>query len=545
MDFANLKQNLKGEVDFRKEILEKYSRDASIFQIVPQVIVYPQDSSDIEALVQNVSALKSSQPDISITPRAAGTDMTGGPLNESIILDITKHMNHVLEVGNDYAVAEPGVYYRDFEKATLEKGLLFPSYPASRELCALGGMVANNAGGEKSLSYGKTDKYVQELSVVLNDGKEYAFGPLSADELNQKKSQSDFEGEIYRKTYDLLESNYGLIQAAKPDVSKNSAGYALWDVWNKKTFDLTKLFVGSQGTLGIITKIKMDLVRPKAHSRLLVIFLRTFDQLGHIVTAVNQFKPESFESYDDHTFKLALRFLPKLAKRLKGGLFSFIAKFIPELGILVMGGIPKMVLIAEFTGDNDEMVMAKIKDVQAKLEKDFKVRTHVTKDKTEADAYWLGRRESFSLLRQNVGHEHTAPFIDDVIVHPDQLPDFLPALNNLIAEYKGLTYTIAGHAGDANFHIIPLMDFSITENRKAIPELSEKVYDLVLRYRGSITAEHNDGLVRSQYLEKMYGPELVKLFQEVKNIFDPLNIFNPGKKVGASKEYAWSHMITK
>ena len=546
----DLKKIINGDVSVAINDLEHYSRDASIFNVKPEAIVYPKDVEDVKNLVKWVSENKSEQPGLSITARSAGTDMSGGPLNDSIILDVTTHLNHILEVGDGYAVTEPGVYYRDFEKETLVKGLLLPSYPASRELCAMGGIVSNNSGGEKSLSYGKTERYVEELNVVLSDGNEYVFRALNKEELEAKKSQSDFEGKIYREAYDLIETNYEALQKAKPDVSKNSAGYYLWNVWNpaelagagRETFDLTKLFVGSQGTLGIITKIKLRLIKPKKYSKLLVMFLDNLSPLGDLVNSVMLFKPESFESYDDQTLKLAVKFLPDMLKKMKGNALSLFLKFMPEAMMILTGGMPKLVLIAEFTADTEEEVDSNSKKCQEVVNEKFKIKTHITHTEEEAEKYWTIRRESFNLLRQHVEGKHTAPFIDDIVVHVNQLPTFLPKLNELIGQYKGLTYTIAGHAGDANFHVIPLMDFHNEDNRRAIPELSEKVYDLVVSSHGSITGEHNDGLIRTPYLEKMYGSEIVSLFKKTKDIFDPLNIFNPRKKVGGDMAYSIAHI---
>ncbi|MEK9157574.1 MAG: FAD-binding oxidoreductase [Patescibacteria group bacterium] len=546
----DLKKIINGDVSVAINDLEHYSRDASIFNVKPEAIVYPKDVEDVKNLVKWVSENKSEQPGLSITARSAGTDMSGGPLNDSIILDVTTHLNHILEVGDGYAVTEPGVYYRDFEKETLVKGLLLPSYPASRELCAMGGIVSNNSGGEKSLSYGKTERYVEELNVVLSDGNEYVFRALNKEELEAKKSQSDFEGKIYREAYDLIETNYEALQKAKPDVSKNSAGYYLWNVWNpaelagagRETFDLTKLFVGSQGTLGIITKIKLRLIKPKKYSKLLVMFLDNLSPLGDLVNSVMLFKPESFESYDDQTLKLAVKFLPDMLKKMKGNALSLFLKFMPEAMMILTGGMPKLVLIAEFTADTEEEVDSNSKKCQEVVNEKFKIKTHITHTEEEAEKYWTIRRESFNLLRQHVEGKHTAPFIDDIVVHVNQLPTFLPKLNELIGQYKGLTYTIAGHAGDANFHVIPLMDFHNEDNRRAIPELSEKVYDLVVSLHGSITGEHNDGLIRTPYLEKMYGSEIVSLFKKTKDIFDPLNIFNPRKKVGGDMAYSIAHI---
>jgi FAD/FMN-containing dehydrogenase len=565
IDFQEIKKQFKGEVETDEASLVKNSRDASIFEVRPACIVHPKDSADLQSLVKWVVGQKQNHPELSITARSAGTDMSGGDLNESIIADFTKYFTRIIRIesgsvpihrrsrtpiighatqGDGFAVVEPGVYYRDFEKATLEKKLILPCYTASKSLNTVGGMAANNSAGEKSLSYGQTKDYVEELNMVLSDGNEYVFGELNEQQLEQKLKLSGFEGEIYRKVFHLLKDNYQAIQKAKPTTSKNSAGYLLWEVWDKAAsrFNLAKIFVGSQGTLGFVTKIKFKLVKPKEKSELLVIFLKDLTNLGDVVSTVVDFKPESFESFDDHTFKLAMRFLPDMIKRMKGNLITLGLQFLPEVWMTLTGGIPKLILIAEFTGDTEEEVREKMLEAQKTVIEKFKLKTHITKNPAEAEKYWTVRRESFSLLRQHSHGLATAPFIDDIAVHPAQLPHFLPELNALLAKYPSLIYTIAGHAGDANFHIIPLMDLTKPDQREIIPELADKVYNLVIKYQGTITAEHNDGLIRSPYLGKMYGMEITGLFAQVKQIFDPHNIFNPGKKVGSSLKYALEHI---
>jgi FAD/FMN-containing dehydrogenase len=545
MDFEELKKNIEGEVVSGNENFALYSHDASLFEIKPSLVIKPKNSEDVKKIVKFVSENKKANPELSITARSAGTDMAGGPLNDSIILDFTTHFNHILEVSEQgWAVSEPAVYYRDFEKATLAKGLLLPSYPASRELCTVGGMVANNSGGEKSLAYGKTEDYVMELNVVLSNGEEYVLKALSHDELTDKKSQNNFEGQVYHELYELVESNYDLIKNAKPKVSKNSAGYALWDVWDGQRFDLTKLFTGSQGTLGLISKIKFKLIKPKSVSKLLVIFLKDLKPLGEVVNMVMRHKPESFETYDDHTLKLAIRFLPGLIKSMKGNFLSFAFRFLPEFWMVVTGGVPKLILLAEFTGDEESTVLDVTKKAQSELADKFKIQTRIAKNDADAQKYWTMRRESFNLLRKHVSGKKTAPFIDDIIVRPEKLVDFLPRLDQILLPYKNLIYTIAGHAGDGNFHIIPLMDLKDPASRQTIQELAEKVYNLVIEFGGSITAEHNDGLMRTPYLERMYGSPVYHLFEKTKKIFDPLNIFNPRKKVGGDINYALNHIKT-
>jgi FAD/FMN-containing dehydrogenase len=544
MNAEELRNCIRGEVSSDAAELERDSVDASIFKVVPQAVAHPKDTEDIKKLVAFARAKKRSGEHISLTARSAGTDMSGGPLNESVIVDFTKYFTRIQEVGKDYAVVEPGVYYRDFEKATLAKGLLLPSYPASREICTVGGMVANNSGGEKTLAYGKTEDYVQELRAVLADGNEYVLKPLSRQELEGKMQSASFEGEIYRKTFELIEKNYEDIRKAKPNVSKNSAGYFLWNVWDKKTFDLAKLFVGSQGTLGFVTNIRFRLVPMKEYSRLVVMFLKDTGPLTRLVGEVLKFKPESFESFDDNTFKLAMKFLPDIIKRMKGNAFLLGLQFLPELFMVLRGGVPKLILLAEVTSDSEVEAESRAKGLEQAV-KQFGIATRLIRRMAEARKYWVMRRESFSLLRQHIRDKHTAPFIDDFIVRPDRLSDFLPRLNAILDPYRGrLIYTIAGHVGDGNFHIIPLMNLKNPQDREIIPKLMEAVNSLVLEFGGSITAEHNDGLIRSPYLKRMYGERVYRLFEEVKRIFDPDNIFNPGKKVGSDIGYAMRHIKT-
>ncbi|MDO8552830.1 MAG: FAD-binding oxidoreductase [bacterium] len=540
---ASIAPLIKGDVQDDAETLRKFSRDTSIFERKPALVVSPKDANDVAALVRFASDSKAANSEISLTARAAGTDMSGGPLTYSIVVSFTKYMNRVLEVGGNadassntaYAVVEPGVYYRDLEKETLaKKGMILPPYPASREICALGGMIGDNSGGELTLRYGKMDRYVRELDVVLSDGSAATMRPLTVDELAKKKAEQSLEGNIYRQIDELIKNNRETIESSRPNVTKNSAGYALWNVVDAKkgTFDLTKLIVGSQGTLGLITRARVSLEKTKAHHAMLVVFLSDLTTLPEVVRRVRAFDPESFESYDDHTFKLAARYGYDFLKH--QGLRQTIAlayAFLPEVWALATRKVPQLVLLAEFAEDTEEEAHEKTHKARAALS-DLPVRTAIALGTMEKK-YWKIRRESFALLRKHVHGLHAAPFIDDIVVHPDDYPRFIPELNALLGQFD-LMHTIAGHIGDANFHIIPLVNLANPAHRKAIMELTPKVYELVGKYKGSITGEHNDGIIRTPYLNMMFSPKMLELFAETKRIFDPKNIFNPGKKVGCT-----------
>lgn len=538
-----LKSFLKGEVLSDKKTLDLYSHDTSLFEVVPQVVVYPLDGEDVSNLVRFVSTFKNEFPNLSLTARSGGTDMTGGAINDSIILDFSKHFNEIGEIKKGGTSVEPGVYYRDFEKQTKACKLLLPSYPASKNICCLGGMVNNNSGGEKTLAHGKTIDYVTRINAVLSDGKEYIFEKLSADELQKKLNQDDFEGEIYKKIFKICKENYDLIKDAKPKVSKNSTGFNIWDVYDKESgeFDMTKIFVGAQGTLGLTVDFELKLIDAKDHSGLLVIYLSDMQILPKLINDVLKFKPESFEVFDDHTLALALKFMPQFIKILGlSGTVKMGLQFMPDLVNFATKGLPKFTLLVEFDSNDPEDIKNKIEGLRDSL-KDYPIRMELAEKDSQAANFWTIRRESFNLLRKNVKDRHTAPFIDDFIINPPNLIEFFPKLIKILVDHK-IDYTIAGHMGDGNFHIIPLMDFSKKSEVEKIPVVERLVNNLVLEYHGSISAEHNEGMIRGYYLKDMYGQKMYEIFKEIKTIFDPKNIFNPHKKTDADQKYSLEHI---
>ncbi len=539
----DIKRFFKGNIEVDRHARGLYSHDASLFEIKPEAIAYPRDVTDICNLVEHVSKNKLSHPDLSLTGRSGGTDMSGGAINESIIVAYGRYFTQVGQIKDNEVTVQPGVYYRDFEPKTLEQGLIMPSYPASKDLCMIGGMVANNAGGEKSLIYGKTDRYVKQVKIVLRDGKEHTFQAIDKKTLKQKLNETGLEGDLYRGIYKLVTENQEIIKASKPKVSKNSTAYNIWDVWDGEAFDMTKIIVGSQGTLGLITEATFRLVPAKPLSGMVVIFLKNLDGLGEIINDILPMRPTSLESFDDHTLKFAFRFFFSFRKTLGWKRFILLGlSFLPVLKHLLrfLPSFPKIILLCEFEATEQNEIDRKIHQLQQMMQSK-NIETQLAEDRHQEEKFWTMRRESFNLLRKNVKRKHTAPFIDDLIVPPETLPEFLPRLTEILERYK-LLYTVAGHMGDGNFHIIPLMDLRVESERHKIYPALEEVTDLVLQYNGSLSGEHNDGMIRGPMLEYMYSPEMMQIFKTVKKLFDPDNIFNPHKKTDASLEFSQIHI---
>lgn len=542
---AKLRQLIKGTVIVDEARRQEYSHDASIYELVPDAVVQPADEKDIEKLISFVTENKHSYPSLAITPRSAGTDMSGGAIGHSIVLDMLPHFNEIKGISGNVLHTQPGVYMRDIDPYLAAKDLMLGCVPASRAINTIGGMVGNNSGGEQSLRYGNTERSVRELTVVLGDGKSYVVKPLTKKLLDQKMKQDTFEGRLYKQTFELIEKHYDLIKNARPHVNKNSMGYNLWSVWDRDTgiFDLTHLFTGSQGTLGIVTDIKIEAVKKPKHSGLLLAYLSSFKQLGNIIPVVMQHNPSTFEGFDDITFNLGVRYYSTFKKQLstkewlrqQAWLLGSVARF--------KGHLPNILLMVEFDGDTKEEVYSKIEKLHADL-KQYKLRMDVEGDEASSAPFWQIRRASLALLRNQVKDKYASPFIDDMTVQPKYLPEFLPKVRQIIRKYK-LPATLAGHFGDGNFHIIPLMDIENPKDQAKLEPVMRELVPIVLQYGGTMAGEHNDGMVRGPWLPAVFGDDVFQIFKQVKEMYDPLYIFNPHKKTDASWDYSMDHIRTK
>lgn len=538
-----LKTVFDGDIKTDTKTRNDYSHDASIYEVSPEAIMYPKDSAAVGQIVKYVATHKATEPKLAITPRGAGTDMSGAAIGSSLVLDMTKYFTQIAPYKGDLLNVQPGVYMRDVD-ALLGTAHLVGCVPASRAWCTVGGMVGNNSGGERSLRYGNTDRSVRSLKVIFADGNEYTVEPIKKRELMAKIKKGDFEGELYRKVYELVQDNYDTFRNARPKTNKNSMGYNLWHVWDREAgiFDMTQLITGSQGTLGIVTDVTLQTHRKSPHNGLLIAYVDTPLHLEKIIQIVMRHKPVTFEGFDDMTFNLGVKYFNTFRHQL--GTKEWLKQQAVLLGQAARfrRHTPNIILMIEFDGESVDEVNDHISKLQKSL-KQFKLKTAVEHDDHDSAVFWNIRRASLTLLRNRVHGKFAAPFIDDMTVEPRHIHRFLPEIRTIIRKYN-LPATIAGHFGDGNFHIIPLIDIASPAERAKLEPVMREVIPIVVKYGGTMAGEHNDGMIRGPWLSAVFGHDMYNHFRTVKEIFDPAYIFNPHKKTDASWEYSTNHIRT-
>ncbi len=519
---------IKGEILSSSAAREAYSKDASIFQVYPLAIAVPTDVNDLTNLLNHATTTNKNGGNLTLAARNGGTCMSGGPLTEGIVVDMSKHLNRLGEVDTFHKtiVVQSGVMHRDVEQAASAHGLIFAPYTSSKDMCGIGGMIGNNASGELSLVYGPTSNNVAGLKVMLSDGNEYEFNPLNRAQLKRKTELMTFEGDIYRRVLALLRNNRQLIKTHHPRVTKNAAGYALWALWDPQEhqFNLGRIFIGAQSTLGIVTEATLKLVDKSPHQQMIVCAIDGISQLTDIVRTIVHHGASICETFDHHTYELAQRQYQADAEH---------AHFANGKHMVVYG---------IFEGDTKEQAEILAGQTKNVIEQSLHVPVYWVESEAVKSSYQAIRRYSYKMLKEmNSDTKKAMPFIEDTIVPLEHYGEFVSALEAILKDYD-MTYTYAGHIGEGSIRLIPLVNRS-AKSIEDIIELESRVNDLVLAFRGSISVDHNDGIIRTPYLAQQYGDEMVALFRELKNIFDPYDIFNRGKKVNGTIDFARSHIV--
>ncbi len=512
-----LRQHITGEVVTAAKVRDFFSTDGSVFRVMPRLIVYPHNVTDVRKTARFSWQLAEKGKIIPITARGKGTDQSGGALGEGIMLVFPGHMNNIIEIDKNTVTVQPGELYASLQKVLITHGRFLPPYPSSIDFSTIGGAVANNAAGKGTVKYGATRDFVKELQVVLANGELITTRRLSKRELSKKMGETTFEGDIYRQLDALLTDNQELIERSRPLVSKNSAGYDLWDIKRKDgSLDLGALITGSQGTLGLVTQIKLRTEAYNPHTSLVVAYFDDIDKAGQAVLLLEELKPSALEVVDEH-------------------LLNFLDKHNPnELHGLVAKPYPKIILLIEFDDATSVIRKRKVKKTQAVLDP-LVTSYSITDEAHEQAMLWKIRNSAAAVIWQDKGTAKALPIIEDGVVPIEQFPEFLKAAYALFKKYR-LEIAVWGHAGNANLHMQPFLDLGNVSDRQKVFKIMDEFYSMVIKMGGSTCGEHNDGRLRSPYLDELFGADIVELFRQVKKIFDPLGILNPGVKLDVTRK---------
>lgn len=525
------------EYTTEEQVLDESSRDASIFKVTPSIIIYPRNSSEISTIVRHI------QSPLSISVRAGGTCMTGASLTESVLLNLTKHMTYIeVDATCSCATVEMGALYKDLEHKTAEHNLYLASYPSSKDVCGIAGMIGNNASGEKSIRYGATIDNVLSVTAILHDGSEVTFEELTEEEFHKKAKLESLEGDIYRDIQKMLHEHPKALEHLHKDhpVKKCASGYRIDRVYNSKTntYNIAPLFVGSQSTLGILTEAKVKLTKKQEHHTLIFMGIKNISELPQILKTILNHDPESVETFDIHTFERARGFHTEHTNRIS----TFFDTTYNKRDSIQKNGFGLFVL-AEFASDQENIVHEQAEDVTRELSALDDIRVHIVDDMNLYESIWKIRRTSFAVMRDYVdGTKHAVPCIEDVIVPVNKFDIFIPELSSILQKH-GLFSAFHGHIGDGSLRIIPVFDLADSTVVDKIDALSKDVFALIKKLGGNMSADHSDGIIRTPYLKEFYGEEIYAMFKGIKDIFDPKNIFNPRKKIDGTLEDVKKHIL--
>ena len=515
-----LQQHVVGEVLTSTDAREYFSTDGSIYKITPQIIVYPRAENDVRKIARFSWQLAERGRLVPLTARGSGTDMSGASLGQGVMIVFPAHMNKILMLDSNkgYVSVQPGINYGKLQQTLLTHGQFLPSYPASLEYSTVGGAVANNAAGEKSVKYGVTKDYAKQLRVVLANGEVITTKRISKKELGQKKGLPTFEGELYRAIDNILNDNRSAIDAVMLPVSRNVGGYDIWSVkGNDGSFDLTPLFVGSQGTLGVITEIIFDTEAYNPQKTLLVGF---FDDIAKASTVIEELKIHE----------------PSAVEMIDGNLIRFLLEHNPnQINKVVKQQQSKVVLFIEF----DDLAARKQKKHTKKAKKlleTYATEFYCTKESNEQEDYWKVRHSAAAVLSQNIANKKSVPAIEDAVFPSEKLAEFMQTVYAMFERFQMEPPCIWGHAGSGNLHVQPFFDLSNLGDRQRLQRLIDDYYAYVFSIGGVVTGSHNDGRLRAPYLKSQYGDDVYAVFKKIKQVCDPYGILNPGVKIDVTQK---------
>lgn len=476
-----------------------YSTDISMFEILPSAVTFPRNHKDVENI------LKLSDRKITIHSRGTGTGTVGQSLGKGIIIDFSRHMNRIIEQSNTYVDVEPGIILGKLNEELNKRGLFVPVDPSSYDVCTVGGMVANNSSGIHSYLYGDTKDFVCELEGYWADGS--FFSTYTEENILH-----------FKEKFKNIESKSKQIKEKLPRTLKNSSGYNIKSAFNLDSNSassfkrsLIQLIVGSEGTLSVITKIRLKII-PIPKKRITVLSL--FDNFEKALEAVNRASKvkgiSAIELLDSELIDTSKKYYPEMR--------TFFNKD------------TKAGLLFEIDGEEDHVQQQHIK--LDRILSPLATKIELATDEEKRTQLWWIRKSASSILNRIEGSTRSLRFIEDVCVPLESIIDFYRQEKDILAKY-GLRTAFFGHIGSGHFHINPRIDTRDPKFWDIVEKISEETYELVSKLGGTLDAEHGDGLLREPYIKK-FQPDLYKVYLDIKNIFDPFWILNPGKIVSNS-----------
>lgn len=507
-----LEATLEGEVDFGEPTRTLYATDASIYEVPPAGVVFPADREDVRRVVDYAR-----EHGVSITPRGAGSSLTGNAIGEGIVLDCERHMDGIVDVDPEAktATVEPGVVLDRLNDRLAADGLYFPPDPSTSSTCTIGGMVANDAAGAHSVRHGTTRDNVVAIECVLADGTVVTLDRREGDRLESLCSREDRAGTLARTLRSIGQEHADAIERQYPDVERNSSGYDLVEsvAADGSWVDLSKLFVGSEGTLGVITEVTLAVTeRPEQRAGALVFY-------EDVIAAAAAVEP-------------TLTADPSAVELVDADVLGYARD---AWGFDLVPDDAGAALLVEVEGDAatiderlDAAIAAAETDGSIGLER-AGVGSDVATD-VDLETLWTIRKASNPLLNRRQGDEQALSFVEDAAIPPERLPDYLERVRDVLLEYD-LDASVFGHAGQGVLHVKPFLNLKTERDRELLRTVSEEIHEIVLELGGCVSGEHGDGRLRSAYLEEMYGEDLYEAFQELKRGADPWDVFNPAKVV--------------
>ncbi|MEQ9441852.1 MAG: FAD-linked oxidase C-terminal domain-containing protein [Cyclobacteriaceae bacterium] len=508
----SLQAGIQGDVLTDEYSLGLYSTDASVYQIRPLVVVLPKNADDVSR------ALKEAQKHgITVLPRGGGTSLAGQTTGKSLVLDFSKYMNQILEINEKerWVRVQPGLVRDVLNEQLQSVGLHFAPDPATSSRANVGGMVGNNSSGTKSILYGKTVDHVLEAEVALADGTPLKLKRLSPEEYQEKIKLGGREGEIYRHFQEIVQTHREEIAARFPKVMRRVGGYNLDEFIDTDHWNLSKLITGSEGTLATTLELKLNLEPLPVFKSVCVVHFNTVLEAIKAVEPMLKYTPAAIEILDSTVVELSR------------------SNLTTQRSCHFIEGHPAAILIVEFYGDDAEEVLARPKKMVEELRQlNVGYAYPLFPEGKNYDDVWLIRKKGLGLMLGIKGNKKPLPFIEDAGIPTPYLPEYIDRVLKVCEKHETKVAMYA-HASVGVIHVRPILDLRLAEDIERFQKIADETFDLVKAYGGSWSGEHGDGLVRSAYNEKFFGPEIYQAFREIKHLFDPENRMNPGKIVDA------------